>query len=244
MGAGLPVIATLKHLVDTGDRILKVEGIFSGTLSYIFNMFSQDKPFSDIVTEAKALGYTEPDPRDDLAGMDVARKVTILARYSFTLLTPLQWRSRKHIHLVCYVIACPAPCSIACTAWVNTVLARAAEPLHIESITCELSQQRMLQTEDSNIARGCRLLIQRHVAVETFISAALPRHQQSCNCQGNKNAGSTLELSAVAKQNLALLQQQTFLLAATSTHRLVCSRSAAVTAVWCLQGGWSESGAE
>ncbi len=80
VGAGLPVIATLKHLVDTGDRILKVEGIFSGTLSYIFNMFSQDKPFSDIVTEAKALGYTEPDPRDDLAGMDVARKVTILAR--------------------------------------------------------------------------------------------------------------------------------------------------------------------
>lgn len=80
VGAGLPVIATLKHLVDTGDRILKVEGIFSGTLSYIFNMFSQDRPFSDIVTEAKSLGYTEPDPRDDLAGMDVARKVTILAR--------------------------------------------------------------------------------------------------------------------------------------------------------------------
>jgi len=94
------VIATLKHLVDTGDRILKVEGIFSGTLSYIFNMFSQDKPFSDIVTEAKALGYTEPDPRDDLAGMDVARKVTILARYNFTLLTPLQWRLRKRNHSV------------------------------------------------------------------------------------------------------------------------------------------------
>ena len=85
VGAGLPVIATLKHLVDTGDHILKVEGIFSGTLSYIFNMFSQDKPFSEIVTEAKALGYTEPDPRDDLAGMDVARKVTILARYRLPL---------------------------------------------------------------------------------------------------------------------------------------------------------------
>ncbi|KAL3159311.1 Bifunctional aspartokinase/homoserine dehydrogenase 1, chloroplastic [Trebouxia sp. C0010 RCD-2024] len=80
VGAGLPVIATLKHLVDTGDRILKVEGIFSGTLSYIFNMFSQDRPFSAVVSEAKSLGYTEPDPRDDLAGMDVARKVTILAR--------------------------------------------------------------------------------------------------------------------------------------------------------------------
>lgn len=66
--------------MDTGDRILKVEGIFSGTLSYIFNAFTKDRPFSDIVTEAKSLGYTEPDPRDDLAGMDVARKVTILAR--------------------------------------------------------------------------------------------------------------------------------------------------------------------
>lgn len=90
------MIATLKHLVDTGDHILKVEGIFSGTLSYIFNMFSQDKPFSEIVTEAKALGYTEPDPRDDLAGMDVARKVTILARY--TLLLP---GARKTLLLHC-----------------------------------------------------------------------------------------------------------------------------------------------
>ncbi|KAK9806380.1 hypothetical protein WJX72_012231 [[Myrmecia] bisecta] len=80
VGAGLPVIATLKHLVDTGDKILKVEGVFSGTLSYIFNSFREGTSFSDIVKEAKASGYTEPDPRDDLAGMDVARKVTILAR--------------------------------------------------------------------------------------------------------------------------------------------------------------------
>lgn len=80
VGAGLPVIATLKHLIDTGDRILKVEGIFSGTLSYIFNSLAPGRRFSEVVAEAKALGYTEPDPRDDLAGMDVARKVTILAR--------------------------------------------------------------------------------------------------------------------------------------------------------------------
>ncbi|KAK9826886.1 hypothetical protein WJX81_004474 [Elliptochloris bilobata] len=80
VGAGLPVIATLKHLVDTGDRILRVEGVFSGTLSFIFNSLSPGRAFSDVVREAKALGYTEPDPRDDLAGMDVARKVTILAR--------------------------------------------------------------------------------------------------------------------------------------------------------------------
>lgn len=108
------MIATLKHLVDTGDRILKVEGIFSGTLSYIFNMFSQDKPFSEIVTEAKALGYTEPDPRDDLAGMDVARKVTILARYSFTLLTFCSG-VQESTSILCYVTACPIPCSIACS---------------------------------------------------------------------------------------------------------------------------------
>ncbi|CAD7695273.1 unnamed protein product [Ostreobium quekettii] len=80
VGAGLPVIATLKHLLETGDKILKVEGIFSGTLSYIFNEFKAGMRFSDIVKVAKENGYTEPDPRDDLAGMDVARKVTILAR--------------------------------------------------------------------------------------------------------------------------------------------------------------------
>lgn len=80
VGAGLPVIATLRHLVETGDKILRVEGIFSGTLSYIFNSLAPGTPFSDVVAQAKALGYTEPDPRDDLAGMDVARKVTILAR--------------------------------------------------------------------------------------------------------------------------------------------------------------------
>lgn len=80
VGAGLPVIATLKHLLETGDRILRIEGIFSGTLSYIFNEFKPGKRFSDIVTVAKESGFTEPDPRDDLAGMDVARKVTILSR--------------------------------------------------------------------------------------------------------------------------------------------------------------------
>lgn len=80
VGAGLPVIATLKHLVDTGDRVLKVEGVLSGTLSYIFNTLAPGTPFSAVVADAKARGYTEPDPRDDLSGTDVARKVTILAR--------------------------------------------------------------------------------------------------------------------------------------------------------------------
>ncbi|KAG0616791.1 hypothetical protein M758_5G142100 [Ceratodon purpureus] len=80
VGAGLPIISTLRGLLETGDKIGKVEGIFSGTLSYIFNSFNGVKTFSQIVTEAKAAGYTEPDPRDDLSGMDVARKVIILAR--------------------------------------------------------------------------------------------------------------------------------------------------------------------
>lgn len=80
VGAGLPVINTLRDLVQTGDQLQQIEGVFSGTLSYIFNTFSAQKSFSETVKEAKAKGYTEPDPRDDLSGMDVARKLIILAR--------------------------------------------------------------------------------------------------------------------------------------------------------------------
>ena len=81
VGAGLPIISTVRNLLDSGDRVSKIEGIFSGTLSYIFNTFgADDRSFSTIVATAKELGYTEPDPRDDLSGMDVARKVVILAR--------------------------------------------------------------------------------------------------------------------------------------------------------------------
>ena len=80
VGAGLPVINTLKDLVETGDDIERISGIFSGTLAYLFNVFDGSRPFSGIVREAKTRGYTEPDPRDDLSGMDVARKAVILAR--------------------------------------------------------------------------------------------------------------------------------------------------------------------
>ncbi|KAL7419329.1 Homoserine dehydrogenase [Cryptotrichosporon argae] len=84
VGAGLPVLQTLKDLVGTGDQVRKIEGVFSGTLSYIFNEYSKaggsDVKFSDVVRVAKDKGYTEPDPRDDLSGTDVARKLTILAR--------------------------------------------------------------------------------------------------------------------------------------------------------------------
>jgi bifunctional aspartokinase / homoserine dehydrogenase 1 len=80
VGAGLPVINTLRDLIYSGDKILRIEGILSGTLSFIFNNFKKGSKFVDIVKEAKAKGYTEPDPRDDLNGMDVARKILILSR--------------------------------------------------------------------------------------------------------------------------------------------------------------------
>ncbi len=78
--AGLPVVQTLRDLVDTGDELLAVEGMFSGTLAWLCNRHDGQQPFADLVREAHALGYTEPDPRDDLSGLDVARKLVILAR--------------------------------------------------------------------------------------------------------------------------------------------------------------------
>lgn len=86
-GAGLPVISTIKDLVATGDQVTRIEGVFSGTMSFLFNSFapadgSGKGKWSEIVAQAKDAGYTEPDPRDDLNGMDVARKLTILARYA------------------------------------------------------------------------------------------------------------------------------------------------------------------
>lgn len=80
VGAGLPVVRTLRDLLDTGDELVAVEGMLSGTLAWLFNRFDGSRPFSALVREAHALGYTEPDPRDDLSGMDVARKLVILAR--------------------------------------------------------------------------------------------------------------------------------------------------------------------
>jgi aspartokinase/homoserine dehydrogenase 1 len=80
VGAGLPIIQTLRDLRQTGDAITSIEGIFSGTLAYLFNVYDGSVPFSEIVRDAKNRGYTEPDPRDDLSGTDVARKLIILAR--------------------------------------------------------------------------------------------------------------------------------------------------------------------
>ncbi|GAA0882146.1 bifunctional aspartate kinase/homoserine dehydrogenase I [Sphingobacterium siyangense subsp. cladoniae] len=80
VGAGLPIVRVLKDLMLSGDRIVKIEAILSGTISYIFNNFKTDASFYDVVKQAQELGYTEPDPRDDLGGIDFMRKMLILAR--------------------------------------------------------------------------------------------------------------------------------------------------------------------
>jgi homoserine dehydrogenase len=80
VGAGLPVIDTLQYLLDTGDGVTRIEGCLSGTLGYLCAELEKGVSYSATVAQAKALGYTEPDPRDDLSGKDVARKTLILAR--------------------------------------------------------------------------------------------------------------------------------------------------------------------
>ncbi|MGH8190249.1 MAG: homoserine dehydrogenase [Rhodanobacteraceae bacterium] len=80
VGAGLPAIATLRRLHACGDEVTRIEGVFSGSFSYLFNHYDGRQPFSTLLREACALGYTEPDPRADLSGEDVARKLLILAR--------------------------------------------------------------------------------------------------------------------------------------------------------------------
>lgn len=80
VGAGLPVLSTLRRLRQCGDRLLTLEGVFSGSLSWLFNQYDGTQPFSKLLLEARRLGYTEPDPRSDLSGDDVARKLLIIAR--------------------------------------------------------------------------------------------------------------------------------------------------------------------
>jgi homoserine dehydrogenase len=82
VGAGLPVIGTLQYLLDTGDQITAIEGCLSGTLGYLCAELERGVSYSAAVTQARSLGYTEPDPREDLGGHDVARKALILARTS------------------------------------------------------------------------------------------------------------------------------------------------------------------
>jgi aspartokinase/homoserine dehydrogenase 1 len=82
VGAGLPIIDTLNNLVASGDKITSIQAVLSGSLNFVFNNFSNETKFFDVVKEAQAEGFTEPDPRIDLSGVDVARKILILARES------------------------------------------------------------------------------------------------------------------------------------------------------------------
>ena len=80
VGAGLPIINTLNDLTRSGDKINRIEAVLSGTLNFVFNNYDGSRLFSDVVKQAQTEGYTEPDPRLDLSGTDVARKILILAR--------------------------------------------------------------------------------------------------------------------------------------------------------------------
>lgn len=82
VGAGLPIIDTLKNLIASGDRVHKIQAVLSGSLNFVFNNFNEETTFYDVVAQAAAEGYTEPDPKIDLSGVDVARKILILARES------------------------------------------------------------------------------------------------------------------------------------------------------------------
>ncbi|MEO6076670.1 MAG: homoserine dehydrogenase [Dokdonella sp.] len=82
VGAGLPVLSTLRRLGLCGDELLALDGVFSGSLSWLFNHYDGSRPFSTLLREACQLGYTEPDPRSDLSGEDVARKLLIIARHA------------------------------------------------------------------------------------------------------------------------------------------------------------------
>jgi aspartokinase/homoserine dehydrogenase 1 len=91
VGAGLPIIGTINDLIRSGDKITSIQAVLSGTLNFVFNNYDGSRTFSEIVAQAQKEGYTEPDPRLDLAGTDVARKIIILAREAgypieFTLL--------------------------------------------------------------------------------------------------------------------------------------------------------------
>ncbi len=136
VGAGLPVISTLNDLIDSGDRILKIEGVLSGSLSFIFNTFRPEDRFSAIVRQAKERGYTEPDPRVDLNGFDVRRKLIILARETGLALEA----EEVDIHPIL-----PAPCQEAETVEAFFAALEAADDHFSELAKAARAEQKALR---------------------------------------------------------------------------------------------------
>ena len=136
-GAGLPVISTLRDLLQTGDELISIEGLLSGTLSYIFSKYQMGTAsFSEIVAEAKQLGYTEPDPRDDLSGLDVARKIVILGR-----------EANIKIELDNVKVKSLVPDALRSVAHVEEFMARLSE------FDAEISSRRKLAQETGGVLR-------------------------------------------------------------------------------------------
>ena len=106
MGASLPVIGTLNDLVRSGDRVQKMEAVLSGTLNFVFNNYDGSKPFATVVRQAQDEGYTEPDPRLDLGGKDVMRKIMILARESGQIMEMDEINNNRFMPCLLYTSRC------------------------------------------------------------------------------------------------------------------------------------------
>ena len=126
VGAGLPVIGTLNDLLRSGDKINKIEAVLSGTLNFVFNNYNGTTKFADVVKQAQDEGYTEPDPRLDLSGTDVMRKIMILARESGEQLEMEQISNESFM---------PASCMTGTVADFYTAMAK--EEAHFKNIYSE-----------------------------------------------------------------------------------------------------------
>ena len=102
VGAGLPVIGTLNDLIKSGDQVTKIQAVLSGTLNYVFNNYDGSKPFAEVVRQAQAEGYTEPDPRLDLGGTDVMRKIMILAREAGSVIEMADVKNDSFLPASCF----------------------------------------------------------------------------------------------------------------------------------------------